>query len=375
MQTKSMFRRIVLIFGFFSPLLSAQFSLQITTPANKTIVRPGQSLAVQVSATGGTFQQVVILAGHPLHSSQILTAPPYNFTIQIPTNASPGTYSLTASGAITPGQGTESEPIDIVVEPATSPSSLIIRPSVVSIWPGTDAPLHVTGRFASGPKLNMTYSSLITYSSENPAIATVDKLGLITAVAPGKTVVGVGGYRVPVTVEPYVVLVPDSAVLYAGETIELGAQVNIPSDQSSTWSMNPYLGTLTSTGPYSTNYTAPATISTQQQVTITAKSTADPTKSAAATVTLYPPVGISINPANATLRASQTQQFTATVTNAYIAGATWSITPAGVGTISANGLYTAPTPIPANQTITIKATSNQDPTKTATATVNLRKSQ
>src|SRR5687767_15211465 len=108
MQTKSMFRRIVLIFGFFSPLLSAQLSLQITTPANKTIVRPGQSLAVQVSATGGTFQQVVILAGHPLHSSQILTAPPYNFTIQIPTNASPGTYSLTASGAIAPGQGTES---------------------------------------------------------------------------------------------------------------------------------------------------------------------------------------------------------------------------------------------------------------------------
>ena len=75
-------------------------------------------------------------------------------------------------------------------------------------------------------------------------------------------------------------------------------------------------------------------------------------------ITLYPPPTISVAPSTASLQAGQTQQFTATTTNSFYSGATWSITPAGVGTISANGLCTAPTPIPANQTVTVTGTRN-----------------
>ena len=212
--------------------------------------------------------------------------------------------------------------------------------------------LHVTGKFASGP-LNMTRSSLTGYSIGDPAIATVDDQGVVTGVAPGKTFLGVGIWRLPVTVEPYIVMVPDSAVLYAGETIEIGAQVHIKTDLSATWSISPNVGALSNMGPLGTNYTASATISTQQQVLVTATSVADPTKTATATITLSPPPTISVSPTTASLRAGQTQQFTAKVTNAFYGGGTWSLT--GGARFRKNGLYTAPTPVSANQTVTITA--------------------
>ncbi len=366
--------RILWVLGLTSSVFYAQ-SLQITSPADGTVVAPGQSVAVHVTAAGGPFQAVVILGGGPLGMSQILTAPPYDFTIQIPSNISPGRYPLTAAGFTTPGQGAKSEPIGIVVEPPGDPTSVFIQPSSLILWVGDVAPLHVTGKFPSGPPLDMTFSSRMAYGSGDPAIATIDNLGRVTAVAPGTTFVGVGfGPSVPVTVVSFIKLVPPAPILYAGQSVEFTAQVKIRSNQSATWSINPTnLGTLTSTGPDTARYTAPASVTTQKQVTVTTTSVADPTKSTTTTITLNPPVSVSISPANATLKASQTQQFTATVSNATYPGVTWSLTPA-VGTITAAGLYAAPAAIPANQTIVVKATSNQDPSKSATANVNLRKS-
>ncbi|MBV9744112.1 MAG: Ig-like domain-containing protein, partial [Acidobacteriia bacterium] len=82
------------------------------------------------------------------------------------------------------------------------------------------------------------------------------------------------------------------------------------------------------------------------------------------------PIGISVTPATVTLSDGQTQQFTATVSGSNQA-VTWSISPASIGSISASGLYTAPSPVPAAQTVTVTATSVADPTKSATATVAL----
>jgi len=45
------------------------------------------------------------------------------------------------------------------------------------------------------------------------------------------------------------------------------------------------------------------------------------------------------------------------------------------GTISTNGLYTAPATISADQTVTITATSQADPTSSASAVVNLTSAQ
>jgi hypothetical protein len=338
------FRRIGCSLGL-SSVLFAQ-SLQITSPTDGTVVAPGQSLSVSVTATGGTFQQVVVMGDGPIKMTAPLAAPPYNFTVQIPSAITPGKYSLTASGFTAPGEGAESESIDIVVEPAENPIALSIQPTTVSMRVGDVAPLRVVGKFASGAERLMTFSGRISYATTSPAIATVDNVGRITAVSPGNTLVlvsgGGPGLRIPVSVAAYMKVVPPAAILYAGEPLELGAQVNLAADQTATWSITPNVGTMSGIGPNIATYTAPASITTQQQVTITATSVADPTKSATATVTLYPPVSISVSPTNAMLRASQTQQFVATVANAMDTGVTWSVVPAGVGTITATGLYTAP---------------------------------
>jgi hypothetical protein len=104
------------------------------------------------------------------------------------------------------------------------------------------------------------------------------------------------------------------------------------------WTLSPSIGTVDGNGVY----TAPATISSAQTVTVTATSAADTTKSASATVNLIP-VAVSLGPATVTMGASQTQQFTASVSGAANGAVTWSLNPA-VGTIN-NGLYTAPATI------------------------------
>ena len=89
-------------------------------------------------------------------------------------------------------------------------------------------------------------------------------------------------------------------------------------------------------------------------------------------------VTISISPASATVRVKQTQQFTATVQGPADTSVTWKVNGitggnGSVGTISAAGLYKAPTSVPRPAIVTVSATSNADPTKTASASVTVVK--
>jgi RHS repeat-associated protein len=159
---------------------------------------------------------------------------------------------------------------------------------------------------------------------------------------------------------------PTTASLYAGQTQQFSATVTNAASTAVTWSVSGG-GTINSSGLY----TAPASVTSQQTVTITAISQAEPTVSASATVTLLPPVSVSVAPPTATLYAAHTQQFSVTVANASNTAVNWAISPAGIGTVSSSGLYTAPASITSQQTVTITATSQADSTKSATATVTL----
>jgi hypothetical protein len=85
-------------------------------------------------------------------------------------------------------------------------------------------------------------------------------------------------------------------------------------------------------------------------------------------------VGIQFSPTNASLLASQSQQFAATVTGTTNLGVTWTYSPQ-VGTLVTSGttagLYTAPSSITTGQTVYVTATSAADPTQAASATVSL----
>jgi len=85
-------------------------------------------------------------------------------------------------------------------------------------------------------------------------------------------------------------------------------------------------------------------------------------------------VGIQISPSSATLTASHSQQFGATVTGTTNLGVTWTYSPQ-VGTLATTGatagLYTAPASISTAQTVYVTATSVADPTQASSATVSL----
>src|SRR5207249_1687045 len=70
------------------------------------------------------------------------------------------------------------------------------------------------------------------------------------------------------------------------------------------------------------------------------------------------------------------QQFTATVTNTNNTAVTWQVNgvPGGnatAGTISSAGLYTAPAVVPSPATVTVRAVSQADATKSASAQVTI----
>ena len=104
---------------------------------------------------------------------------------------------------------------------------------------------------------------------------------------------------------------PPVIALIQSQTQQFTASVTGSANTGVTWSLSPAIGSITAAGLY----TAPASIASSQTVTVKATSVADPTKSATATVTLNPPVSVTMSPASVNLTQSQTQQFSATVTN------------------------------------------------------------
>jgi uncharacterized protein (DUF1800 family) len=87
-------------------------------------------------------------------------------------------------------------------------------------------------------------------------------------------------------------------------------------------------------------------------------------------------IAVAVVPPSATVRAGNTQSFTATVTGTTNTAVAWSVNGvaggnATTGTISAAGLYTAPANLPTPNTITVTASSAADATKKANSGVTL----
>src|SRR5216683_7088575 len=85
----------------------------------------------------------------------------------------------------------------------------------------------------------------------------------------------------------FVQIAPTTASLYASQQQQFTASVTGNTNTAVNWTYSPQIGTLTASGLY----TAPASVTTAQSVSVTATSQADTTKSAVATVNLLPPAG------------------------------------------------------------------------------------
>ena len=184
---------------------------------------------------------------------------------------------------------------------------------------------------------------------------------------------GGGGSSTPPTAIS-VTVSPATATVAAGGTQQFTATVSGTSNTAVTWSVGGGAanGTISAAGLY----TAPATAPNPSQVTVTATSQADPTKSGSAMVTITG-ISVQLTPATATLQVNGTQTFSATVSGTTKTAVTWSVVGGNSnGTIMAGlgpgvGLYTAPAALPNPPQVTVMATSQADPTKSGTATVTV----
>ncbi|MFY9646340.1 MAG: putative Ig domain-containing protein, partial [Terriglobales bacterium] len=78
-------------------------------------------------------------------------------------------------------------------------------------------------------------------------------------------------------------------------------------------------------------------------------------------------VKVAVTPTSANIFSNGTEQFTASVSGTSNTAVTWSATS---GSVSGNGLYTAPT-VTSPTNVTVTAVSNADPSKSATAAVTI----
>jgi hypothetical protein len=170
-------------------------------------------------------------------------------------------------------------------------------------------------------------------------------------------------------IEPVAVnIIENAASVEVGHTFQFHYSVSNTANTSCTWSVdnvaggNAAVGTIDAAGLY----TAPAAVPNPAQVTVKAVAAADATKSDTATVTVLAPPPFTVLPANATVPAGATQTFTTT------ADVDWSLEGAAgntapLGSIGADGVYTAPLAPPLGGEVTIVATSKANPSLRATA--------
>ena len=175
-----------------------------------------------------------------------------------------------------------------------------------------------------------------------------------------------------------VVVSPSTTHLNPGQSIQFSATGS--ADGVYLWSLSGAgcagvsCGIINSSG----YYTAPPAIPQPGVITVIATSLADLTVFGTATVTMgtQPVVAVTISPTQAAVNLGAHQQFTATVTGTSNTAVSWSLsgitcTGAACGTLTAGGLYTAPQTLPVPAIVYVKATSQADSGKSATATVNL----
>ena len=159
-------------------------------------------------------------------------------------------------------------------------------------------------------------------------------------------------------------LTPSSAqTVKAGGTLNIVASANDPNGAGVSWSMTG-VGSLTNETTSSATYAAPASVTNNQTVTVTAASITNPAATASLQITVTPStaVSVTISPSELeSLTEGQTlSNIKATVNNSTNQSITWSLSGAGTLTPSntANPVtYNAPSTVTTAFTATLTATS------------------
>lgn len=156
----------VCLFLFLASGIRAQGSLQITNPASGTTLSPGQTVVVDVTASGGPFNGIMIVAPEDINVDTVLSSPPYEFSFTIPSQVTPGLTTIGALGLSASGPVTTEIQVDI--ERPDSPQTITTDTSQLELAVGDSVPVQVFGTYADGTMLRLTNSTQTTYLFAGP---------------------------------------------------------------------------------------------------------------------------------------------------------------------------------------------------------------
>ena len=333
----------------------------IITPSSATLTAIGET--VQLSTTVKDAKQQTVTGAIVSWSSN-----------------NPAVASVNSSGLVTAHQNgtttitatSNSQTTAAIITVAQASSTIAIHSASATLTAiGETVQLSATVKDA---KSQTVPGATISWSSNNPFVASISSTGLVTARGNGTVTITAtsGGKSTTATITVAqspntIVVTPASANLNAiGSTVQLGATVrdannNIFSGASISWSSNnPFVASISSTGL--------VTARGGGTTTITATSGG---RTATATITVVQlPNTIIITPSSATLVAiGETVQLRATVKDEKAqtvpgASVTWQSSNPAVISVNSSGLVTAR----GNGTATITATSGG---RAATATITV----
>jgi hypothetical protein len=355
------------------------------SPTSVTIGQSGQQqFSASVKGTSNTavnwtVSGVGCVAGScgTITSGGLYTAP-----AKVP---SPALATVTATSVASP---TKSASASVVIEAATS-VSVSVSPATAQV--GAGAQQQFTAKVTGSTNAAVTWS-IAGSGCSGATCGSISASGLYTAPAkvPAPPAVTITATAVAAPTQSGKAVATVVAAAASGLTlspvsplVKPGAQVQFsasgPGSGVVIWSATGSGCLGITCGSINANglYTAPATIPNPATVMITAVSLTNPSISGSTTVTIASstsPIGVTVTPASAEVNTGAQQLFKAAVTGTSNTAVTWSVSGFGCagatcGTITAAGLYTAPSTLPNPSIVNVTATSVADTTKSSTSTV------
>ena len=257
--------------------------LQINSPADGTVVSPGQTIRVRVtSPVGRVWSFVDVGTSIP---NVLLTEPalsiPAEFSITIPSEIGLRRYTLTAMGRTAAGEFAESAPINIDVERPDMPvsRSQVNGDSQIFEAPGQPGRLLTLATFADGQVVDVSESSHLTFESTDKKIVTVDEAGAATSVATGTAAIIVSytnpngparELRIPITVLRFELSLTPASLDFGNVRVGSSASLTVTATNKS---MSVKIHAVNATAPYTETdncvSSSPLALDASCQITVT----------------------------------------------------------------------------------------------------------
>ena len=322
------------------------------------------------------------------------------------TAPSPASVTLTAKSV---SDATKSASASITVTAAPPPISVSVSPVSASVQVSKSTGFTATVQNDSANKgvawtlsgsgcsgatcgtLTNATTTSVTYNAPSSVPSPASVILKATSVSDGTKSASAAITVTPAPLPISVSVSPTSASVQTSQSAGFTATVqNDSANKGVLWSLSgtgcsgASCGSLTNITLTSVTYNAPASVPAPPSVVLNATAISDGTKSASAAITVIaapPPISVSLSPTSTSVQVSLSTGFTATVQNdSANKGVTWSLSGSGCsgatcGTLtvvtSSSVTYNAPATVPTPPTVTIKATSVADATKSGSASITV----